>query len=346
MSLYVDIEKKLSDMTLRVRLDTAQTAGVTGILGASGCGKSMTLKCIAGIAAPDAGRIVLNGRVLFDSQAHIDERVQRRRVGYLFQSFALFPRMTVRENICAAVRGSAQEKAERSARCMELLRVTELADRYPGRLSGGQQQRVALARVLASEPEVLMLDEPFSALDYYLKETLQMELLEVLRHYQGDVLLVTHSRDEVYRFCGQVHVLDGGQVVASGPTREVFENPRTVAAARLTGCKNLAKIVRTGEHEMTVPDWGLRLRTRREIPKETQAVGIRAHYLQPTGAMEAENVIVCRWARVQEDPFEVTGILDNGIWWKVSKELWQERYRRQMPEYLRVPEESLLFLTK
>lgn len=343
MGLYVDIEKKLKDITLRVRFTTEAADGITGILGASGCGKSMTLKCIAGIEKPDRGRIVLNGNVLFDSEQRIDVKVQKRRVGYLFQNYALFPNMTVRENIRIAVRGTAKEKDAQAEKYLKLLKIEEFAERSPARLSGGQQQRAALARVLASEPDVLMLDEPFSALDYYLKEFLQMELLDVLQEFQGDVLLVTHSRDEVYRFCSQIHVLEQGSVVASGATRAVFENPKAAAAARLTGCKNIIPVKRLDAHHLEIREWGISLKLEREIPEWTDCIGIRAHDLTPVSA-DGANVILCVWEKLLEDPFEVTGILRGGIWWKVSKERWKQELGSQMPEYLRIEESRILLL--
>lgn len=344
MGLSVDIEKKLKDLTLQVKFDTEAADGITGILGASGCGKSMTLKCIAGFIRPDRGRIVLNGRVLYDSEEGIDLRVQKRRVGYLFQNYALFPGMTVRENIQIAAAGTEAEKRRTGDFYLELLRVSEIADRYPARLSGGQQQRVALARILASNPDVLMLDEPFSALDAYLKEKLQIELLDILREYRGDILMVTHSRDEVYRFCSRIHVLDQGKLVASGETKAVFADPQTVAVARLTGCKNIVGARRIDGHRLDVPEWGMKLEFKRNIPSWTGAIGIRAHYLEPVPAGSEGNVFACRWEKVLEDPFEMTGILDNGIWWKISKEDYRTELGGRMPEYLRMPEESILFL--
>ncbi len=344
MGLFVEIEKKLKDLTLQVKCDTGQTTGITGILGASGCGKSMALKCIAGIITPDRGRIVLNGRVLYDSETRTDLRVQKRRVGYLFQNYALFPGMTVRENIQIAVPGKEEEKRKTADFYLELLRIQEIAGRYPAKLSGGQQQRVALARILASKPDVLMLDEPFSALDAYLKEKLQIELLDILQEYRGDILMVTHSRDEVYRFCSQVHVLDQGKLVASGETKAVFADPQMTAVARLTGCKNIVKGKKITQHRMEIPAWGMELEFKQKIPDWAEAVGIRAHYLEPVPSDTGGNVIACRWDKVLEDPFEMTGILDNGIWWKISKEDYRNLYGRKMPEYLRIPEESILFL--
>ena len=170
MSLEVNITKKLDGFTLRAEFTAGSTA--TALLGASGCGKSMTLRCIAGIVKPDAGRIVLDGRVLFDSEQHIDLPPQQRGVGLLFQNYALFPNMTVEQNILCGLKAE-KDKAVRRERCAEMLRAMRLealAKRYPAQLSGGQQQRTALARILVGRPRILMLDEPFSALDSYLRE--------------------------------------------------------------------------------------------------------------------------------------------------------------------------------
>ena len=223
MSLQAEIKKRFSGFTLEVSLHTEE--GVLGILGASGSGKSMTLKCIAGIETPDEGRIVLNRRVLFDSEKRINLPPQKRRVGYLFQNYALFPNMTVEANIAAGLTGTKQEKKEAVSRMIKRFKLDGLEKRYPSQLSGGQQQRVALARILIYEPDVIMLDEPFSALDFYLKEQMQFQVLEVMRAYRGDALLVTHSRDEVYRFCEKSIILNRGRVAMEGGTREIFRDP-------------------------------------------------------------------------------------------------------------------------
>lgn len=154
-----------------------------------------------GSRRPDEGRIVLNDRVLFDSEKKINLTPQKRNVGYLFQNYALFPNMTVEANIAAGLKCPEREKQEIVREMIRLFKMEGLEKRYPSQLSGGQQQRTALARILAYEPDVIMLDEPFSALDFYLKEQLQLQVKEVLKNYSGDALLVTHSRDEVYRFC-------------------------------------------------------------------------------------------------------------------------------------------------
>ena len=175
MSLEVNITKKLEGFTLRAEFTAGSTA--TALLGASGCGKSMTLRCIAGIVKPDKGRIVLDGKTLFDSDARVNLTPQQRRVGYLFQQYALFPTMTVAENIGIAMKKSGDAKKKEIDRLLEQFALQNLGGRMPNELSGGQQQRVALARILASEPQMLLLDEPFSALDSFLKEQLLEDMI-------------------------------------------------------------------------------------------------------------------------------------------------------------------------
>lgn len=344
MSLVVDIEKKLKEMTLKISFETGEVGNITGILGASGCGKSMTLKCIAGIVTPDKGKISLNGRVLFDSEKNINQRPQARKVGYLFQSYALFPHMTVQQNVELALHGTKKVKEETAKHYLTMLQVEALAGNYPSRLSGGQQQRVALARILASDPDVLMLDEPFSALDDYLKEKLQLELLEVLDMYRGHILMVTHNRNEIYRFCKQIHVLEQGQVAISGDTKEVFQKPNVIAAAKLTGCKNIEPIDRLSDWELKIPAWNTVLKLGKKIPESTKAVGIRAHYFQIPKGDEVKNVLPCRCKQVLEDPFEVTLIMENGIWWKIPKDVWVQTFGQAVPERFVIPDESILFL--
>ena len=193
MSLTVDIHKQLG----RFSLDAAFRAdgGTLGLLGASGSGKSLTLKCIAGIERPDRGKILLNGVTLFDSERRINLPPQKRRVGYLFQNYALFPNMTVRQNILCGIRWE-RDRARRAAefrRVVELLHLQGLEEQRPDQLSGGQQQRTALARILVSRPELLMLDEPFSALDEHLRDQLQIQMKKLLDAFDGDILLVTHN---------------------------------------------------------------------------------------------------------------------------------------------------------
>ena len=298
--LEVDIKKRLGSFRLNVQF--AAQNELFALLGASGCGKSMTLKCIAGIVKPDEGRIVLDGRVLFDSKERIDLPPQQRRVGYLFQSYALFPHMTVRQNIGAGIRHVTKtvrdEKVEEKIKSFYL---SGMEEKLPGELSGGQQQRVALARIFASEPRLLMLDEPFSALDSYLRWQLEQELQTTLEAFPGTTLFVSHNRDEVYRLCKTVCLINNGKSEEPLPVRELFARPQTLSAALLSGCKNYSRIVPDGERRLYAEDWGVALISAESVPPETKYVGIRAHFVQQKNG--GENLLSCRILRVVEDVF-------------------------------------------
>lgn len=349
MSLEIAIKKKLNGFTLEVEFNNENQR--LGILGASGSGKSLTLKCIAGIEHPDEGRIVLNQRVLFDAQRGINLSPQKRKVGYLFQSYALFPAMTVEENIGIAIKAPKEEKRRRIAEKIAEYRLDGLRKRYPSELSGGQQQRVALARMLVSDPDIIMLDEPFSALDSYLRDVLQQQLLESLVDYRGDVLMVTHNRDEVYRFCERLLIVSQGRAVTSGDTEEVFRRPVKMEAARLTGCKNLSPIKRIDSHTMEVLHWGIRLYTEGEIPEGIGYVGIRAHDFIPRWDRPEKNFIPFQLSGRGSLPFEeqfflkpATESLEEQLCYIVPRNRIEELEQRGMPGYLYLPEEKLLLL--
>lgn len=280
MALEVDFRKKIGGFMLDVKF-TGENRSHIGILGASGCGKSMTLKCIAGIVKPDEGRIVLNGKVLFDSEKKINLSPQRRNVGYLFQNYALFPRMTVGENIAIGIRYRMDKsrKQEIVRSLIKKFHLEDLDDRYPSQLSGGQQQRVALARMLANEPDIIMLDEPFSALDSFLKEKLQREMHDIMKEYQGEVLMVSHNRDEIFKLTDKLAIMDEGKIVTYSETKTVFDNPGYVEAARLTGCKNISKVIKTGDYRIRAIDWNITLNTIQKVTEDINYVGIRAHHI-------------------------------------------------------------------
>ncbi len=370
--LRVNLQKHLKEFDLDISFTAGQ--GILGILGASGSGKSMTLKSVAGIVTPDRGSIVLGHTgdgdmtecVFYDSDRHINLRPRKRKVGYLFQNYALFPNMTVEENIMAGIAGKEAGKfffgdkgrvwKNRYQKVEELtgrFRLGGLEKHYPGQLSGGQQQRVALARLLAYEPEVLLLDEPFSAMDSHLREGLRLELIQVLEEFGGITVLVTHDRDEAYQLCGHLLLTDQGKVLVSGPSREVFQNPGTVEAARLTGCKNISRIQRLGKYRLRALDWGgLELIAGQEIGEGFTYAGIRAHDLLAVGAEELAgwqrrpdaNLIPAGEAQVSEMPFEWYVTLENGLWWKCGKGTHTSRAVNVAPRWLRVEPSSVLLL--
>ncbi len=328
MALTARIEKRFGAFHLAVDL-MAETGQPLALLGASGCGKSVTLKCIAGIERPDRGRIELDGRVLFDSEAGIDLPPQRRRVGFLFQSYALFPHMTVERNVAVCLgRMDKRRRRERTAELLALLHLEDQAALYPRQLSGGQRQRAALARILAAEPGVLLLDEPFSALDSFLKWQLEQELREVLERFPGPAVWVSHDRGEVYRNCSRVCVLEDGKSAPAASMAELMANPGTVAAARLSGCKNFAP-VRPGPAPglVEVPAWGLVLRA--PWREGAAALGLRADRVRPEEA-GAVNAFPCQVVRVTEDVSSVFAALRPEaaspgappLWMELAKDAW------------------------
>ncbi|NLI53361.1 MAG: ATP-binding cassette domain-containing protein [Clostridiales bacterium] len=301
MSLSVNIIKRLPGFTLNVSF-TAE-AGVTALLGASGSGKSMTLRCIAGVEKPDEGRISLDGRVLFDAGKGIDLPPQARKVGYLFQRYALFPNMTVLQNIDAglSLEKDARVRKHKRESLISRFHLDGLEGRYPRELSGGQMQRVALCRMLAGEPEAILLDEPFAALDSHLRWQLEREVRQTLSEFPGVALLVSHDRGEVYRMSGRVCVLNAGTSEPLSATQELFERPRTLQAALISGCKNCASAELLGSGRVRVPDWNVTLACE-ETPARATHVGVRAHYILPCGPGE-ENAVLCRVEDVTEDVF-------------------------------------------
>ena len=345
MSLEVNIEKKLDGFTLRAAFTAGNTS--TALLGASGCGKSMTLRCIAGIVKPDRGRIVLDGRVLFDSDRHIDLPPQQRGVGLLFQNYALFPNMTVEQNILCGLKAEKDHAARRAA-CAEMLRAMRLetlAKRYPAQLSGGQQQRAALARILVGKPRILMLDEPFSALDSYLREEVEGEVGSLLASFAGTALLVTHNRDEAYRLCKEMIVLNEGQVLRTGTTKAVFADPQSIAAARLTGCKNILPCTPLDSHTVRLDGWDTTLRLAQPVPAGCTAVGIRAHDFTPCTA-DVPNAIPVKAVSTSENPFDWNLICTPPegtaqLWWKVSKKSLCSA-APAAPQYLCAAPESIM----
>lgn len=342
MALIVNIEKRLGAFCLKVNFEAE--GGVLSLLGASGCGKSMTLKCIAGIEKPDRGRIVLNGRVLFDSEKKINLPPQKRSVGYLFQQCALFPNMTVSQNIRTGLR--SKNNSEAVVRDMiRSMGLEGIEQKRPAQLSGGQQQRVALARILVNEPELLLLDEPFSALDSHLRFRLEQKVRDVIRSFGKPVLLVSHDRDEVYRLSDSVAIMREGCIETIGGKADVFANPTTRNGAILTGCKNISPLKKLGERRILALSWDMELETDTDVG-DAQYVGIRMHSVSLGGE---KNSFPCRVDEVIENPFSYTVMLrsenhpdGDRIGWETEKKVWQN----SSAEVLRIslPPQDILLL--
>lgn len=296
--IYVDIEKKFGKFTLKTKFQFDNE--IMGLLGASGSGKSLTLKCIAGIEKPDKGRIILNYRVLFDSEKKINISPKDRKIGYLFQDYALFPNMNVYENIKVGIReGENFDKLIMEK--LEEMRISHLKDKKINEISGGEKQRVALARLLINKPEIILLDEPFSALDDYLKSKIELEVAEVLRNYKIPTILVSHSREEVYRLCNEICVMSNGKSEDLMNKKELFKNPKTFSSCLISGCKNFSKIEKISENRLRALDWNIELETSDTILEEHKILGIRAHLIELEKS--DENSFEVEVERVVEDVF-------------------------------------------
>lgn len=347
--LKLHIKKKLKEFSLDISFHGDQE--YLGLLGASGSGKSMTLKCIAGIECPDWGYIILNDRVLFDSEKRINLPPRKRKVGYLFQNYALFPTMTVEENIVAGLKDK-QERRTELERQLVRFQLTGLEKRFPSQLSGGQQQRTALARMFAHKPDIILLDEPFSALDGYLKEKLQHEMLQVLKEYGKEIILVSHSRDDIYRFCKKIVAIDAGRVLQEGSLKDIFLTPVSCRTARLTGCNNITAIEKINEYEIYAADWDLRLRTSRPVREQECYLGIRSHDICIPDR-DGDNVFEMQLSDIIESPFEykyhvsaVQAKPKAALWWKTYKNLESASRAVEFPCKLKIPKEKLLLLTE
>ena len=340
--------------------DLCFEAGQTyALLGASGCGKSMTLKALAGILTPDEGRIELGDRVLFDSRAGINVPARERGIGYLFQGWESSGKANVSKLTISAgeggrrpgagLRGGKKEIRAKVEAIMERLRLTQLSGHFPSQMSGGQQQRVALARILVRKPEVILLDEPFSALDAYMQDAMQQELMEILSEYDGITVMVSHDRDILYRFSEKLFVMGQGCFLRTGTVKEIFAEPVYKEAAMLTGCKNIARAVRRDDHTIDVVSWGITLHTSYILPSQFSYIGYRAHNLVPVYGERRENCI--RFAKYEkaELPFEVNYYVapekeewkrEEMLSWFVQREDWPLLREKGVPDYLQFQEDK------
>lgn len=303
MSLKVDIKKKLNEFDLDINFEVKNKP--LALLGASGSGKSMILKCIAGLEKPDKGTIETKGKIFFDDRRKENLYAGKRKVGFIFQNYALFPHMTVYENISFGLNNKKKDEVKEIVhRELKKVHLEGFENRYPSELSGGQQQRVALSRALALEPEILLLDEPFSALDDYTRGIVVREMGERLSEFQGTTIVVTHNMDEAYRLCEDIVIVNKGKKESQGNKKDIFENPKSVEAAKITGCKNTFEVLQVDKETVILKGWDIELK----IPESTNVnyIGIRAHHIDIVSSENKENCIICTPEYVSESPFQIT----------------------------------------
>ncbi len=354
IELIVELQKQLPGFLLDVSFKTDQTP--LGLLGASGAGKSLILRCIAGLDTPDKGRIVLNGRVLFDSEKGINLPPRDRNCGFLFQNYALFPHLTIAENIAFGMRlgKSYREIKQEVEKQLISVDLPGISDRYPRELSGGQQQRVALARARASEPGIMLLDEPFSALDTYLRDKQEKILRNNLIHYQGVTLFITHNLEEAYRVCPNLMVIDRGKAIAHGTKQNIFDHPDNYRTAQLTGCKNFSHAVAIDNNKIQAIDWNCVLEVIEPMPKSLKYVGIRAHQLIFPETEDEPNTFPCWLATISETQHRMTLYLkinqptlapeDYHLQAEVFKDKWAELKDRPFPWKIQLSQLKILVL--
>jgi molybdate transport system ATP-binding protein len=246
--VVLQLQKIFPSFTLDV--SCALPTGITILFGASGAGKTTLLDCIAGLTRPGSGHIHFGSRVVFDSERGINVPVRDRCVGYVFQDLALFPHLTVESNVRYGISGiQAEERSQRVARMLESLGITDLRNRHPAQLSGGERQRVALARALVTQPCILLLDEPLSALDLPVRMKIADDLRRSIQSFPIPVLYVTHNRDEVFMLGERMLVLENGKLIAQGTPHEVLSAPRGETVAQLAGFENIFDAQVTSIHE-------------------------------------------------------------------------------------------------
>lgn len=313
MSLSVSIKKSFPAFTLDVDIEAGNET--IGWLGESGCGKSLTMRCIAGIETPDEGKIVVNGKTFFEREAGkrptVNLSPQERKTALLFQNYMLFPNLTVAENVAAGI-DRKLPKEERNAQVdTELKRfgLDGFGKRYPSQLSGGQQQRVALARMLAAKPDILMLDEPFSALDAHLKGVLEQNLAGLFETFHGTILYVSHDIDEALRFCDRIAVIEKGHVMEVSTGNNLVNNPQSAASIRLSGCKNTTPAHRIDDHRVFLPAWGIEVETDKPAPQNLTYMGVRAFFLE-RAKEPGRNTYRVRVVRTSDSRFDRSVLLE------------------------------------
>lgn len=350
--LEVSIQKNFGTFTLQSSFNAESE--ILGILGPSGSGKSLTLRCIAGLQTPDEGKISINGTVVFDSQKGVSISPKLRNIGFVFQNYALFPHLTVTQNIGFGLNKLEPKiKNKLVAEMIEKVHLEGYEKHYPDQISGGQQQRVALARTLVTKPQLLLLDEPFSALDNHVKSLLEQELLHIIKeNFAGTVLLVTHNIEEAYRLCSRILVFSKGENIQIGNKQDVFNSPANLDVARLTGCKNFiqTEIIAEDQYHYTLRNDNLILKAIKQkdsLPSKVIA-GIQAHHIIISSKpSNKENCFGCKILECLEGVFYTTVLVncfDHILHVEVSKDSGQLYKACNEEIFLYIPPENIFLV--
>lgn len=323
MSLAINARKNLGDFSLDIQLNTSSRR--IGIIGSSGSGKSMTLRLISGLTTPDEGEIKVNETYFFNSRKSIDLPARNRKTGFLFQNYALFPNMTLEENILFPLDKKKKDTKDKVDALVEMLGLEQFMHRKPSQLSGGQCQRGALARALATEPDILMLDEPFSALDSHLRRRTMDRFVEYLKIYPGIILFVTHNMEEAYRFCDEIVVISKGRVNSHGKTESMFSNPPTRTAAKLAGYRNISPTAKAELGKTQLLRYGIDVK----CTSEPKPFGILPGRSLSLGKFEEPDTYAAVIREVKESPFHVVLALEfkkgcHHVNWEIKRNIWNQ----------------------
>ncbi|MCC0175465.1 molybdate ABC transporter permease subunit [Waterburya agarophytonicola K14] len=355
--LEIDIQKQLPEFLLDIafKIDFQQTP--LGILGSSGAGKSSLLKCIAGLETPDCGKIVLNGKVLFDSATGINLTPQERYVGLLFQDYALFPHLNVAENIAFGMSAKKFPLAVKQEINKQLQQVSlaGMGKAAIPRLSGGELQRVALARVLASQPVITMLDEPFSALDTNLTAKLIKLLQKRITSYDGLTLYITHDLSQAYQLCPQLLIIDCGKAIAFGKKQEIIYNPPNLLAAQIIGWNNFSAAKQIAPQTIKALDWQWDLEIDGRIPDNLNKIAISSYEITFVESDRGTNTFPAWLADYTELPDSIILYLkldldpnnspDDRLEVKVSLNRWQQLKSLTCPYYIQLPSDRIIMFS-
>lgn len=345
MSIYIDATKNFGDFDLNIKLQSSSRR--IGIIGASGSGKSMTLRLLSGLSTPDEGVIKVNDVCFFDSDKSVDLPTRKRKTGFLFQNYALFPNMTLEENVLFSLDKKNPSHKAKAASILDMLGLQRLKRHKPSQLSGGQKQRAALARALSIEPDILMLDEPFSALDNHLKKHTMDKFSDYLKNYLGIILFVTHNMEEAYRYCDEIVVVKNGRVDSHGKKEHMFLNPPTKTAAKLSGYRNISPVAKTQSGRARLVNYGFELDFM-DVLKPYAILPGRALSL---GKKSEPSTFSAFISEIIESPFSVVLYLEfeNGlvpVEWNIKRSTWEEFKIKNPMEtlYVKLDPDKILFI--